>query len=214
MTAAALRGEVASLLREAAVWRVAGLLLERPREGFADDLEALAAECGDPGLAVGVTEARDADEGAYLAVLGPGGPVSPREAAYGGWEDPARILSSLRAYYDAFSFAPRAEDPPDHAAVEWGFVGYMFMKEAFLRDNGETDAAETVAAARRDFLEKHVRRFAAPLERRLAAIDAPGHLRAAARAAAARAGEAGEPLPVILEDEDEPLPGCPGTPEA
>jgi len=57
-----------------------------------------------PGAPRGSAAARGAVEGHYLALLGPGGPASPREAAYVGLGDPGRTLAELRAFYDAFAY--------------------------------------------------------------------------------------------------------------
>ena len=105
------------LLLEAARWRLLGLLFERPRDGWRAEVRGLAAEVDDPRLQTATNEIADFGEGAYLAVLGPGGSVSPREVGYRPMGDPGKILSGLRTVYEAFGYRPRAEDPPDHVAV-------------------------------------------------------------------------------------------------
>lgn len=55
-------------------------------------------------------------------MLGPGGLASPREVAYRGMGDPGQILSDILAFHEAFAFRPEAEEPPDHVAVEAGFL--------------------------------------------------------------------------------------------
>jgi hypothetical protein len=92
-------------------------------------------------------------------------------------EDPSRLLSELSAYYDAFAYRPRAEDPPDHVAVEAGFVGYLHLKEAMARAAGDMEAAGTAALARERFIEERLRPFAQALASRLE--GAGGHLEAA-----------------------------------
>jgi len=155
-------------LRAAADWRLLGLLLERPRAGWIEEVRALAAETRDPGLREAAACAAEASEGDYLALLGPGGLASSREAGYVGLADPAWVLAEVARFYEVFGFAPRAEDPPDHVAVEAGFVAYLYLKEAFALEAGDADAAETTRAARTRFVAEHLARIARPMTDRLA----------------------------------------------
>lgn len=157
---------VADGIARAARWRLLGLLLERPRPGWSAEIERLAAEIDDPPLRAVVAAARDATEGEYHALLGPGAPASPREASALGLGDPGWMFSELARFYEAFGYAPRAEDPPDHVAVEAGFVGYLELKESLAWANGDADAAHTVAAARQAFVAAHL----APLVARLGGV--------------------------------------------
>jgi len=171
-------------LRQAAAWRLNGLLLERPRAGWIEDVEALAREVADAGLGAAAQAARAATEGEYLSLLGPGGAASPREVAYRTMEDPSRLLADLSAWYEAFAYRPRAEDPPDHLAVEAGFVGYLLLKEALALSAGDQEAAETTAEARARFLEERLAPFIEGLAGRLEGTG--GHLELAARALRSR----------------------------
>ena len=156
---------VAAGIARAARWRVLGLLLERPRAGWNAEIERLAAEIGDPPLRAVVVAARDATEGEYHALLGPGAPLSPREASVLGAGDPGWMLAELARFYDAFGYVPRAEDPPDHVAVEAGFVGFLELKESLAWANEDAEAAQTVAAARAAFVAAHLAPLVARLER-------------------------------------------------
>ena len=156
-------------IAEAARWRLLGLLLERPRAGWRDEIDALAREVGAPELRAAAEAARAATEGAYLRLLGPGGAVSPREVAYRGLQDPGWGMSDVMRFYEAFAYRPRAEDPPDHVAVEVGFVGYLHLKEGLARASGDDRAAETTRAAREEFLARHLAPVAGAFARRLAA---------------------------------------------
>lgn len=182
----------AGAIAEAARWRLLGLLLERPRAGWHAEVARLAAEVADPGLVTLAGAAREASEGAYLRLLGPGGAVSPREVAYRGLEDPGWVLADVARFYEAFAYRPRAEDPPDHVAVEAGFVGYLLLKEELARSAGDGEAARTTGAARAAFLGRHLAALAAPLAR---ALDAAGGgvLAAAAAALAASTPPAAAP---------------------
>jgi hypothetical protein len=174
----------ATAIAAAAEWRLLGLLLERPRPGWRDEVAGLAGEVGDLAIRAAAATADAAGEGEYLAMLGPGGAVSPREVSYRGLEDPGRVLAALATVYDAFSFRPRGEDPIDHIAIEAAFVGYLFLKEGFSRAAGNADAAETIAAVRAAFVAEHVCVMAAPLAERLAAVGPSLPARVAALLAA------------------------------
>ena len=161
--------------------RLAGLLFERPRAAWADEVRSLAGAQPDRTLAVASEAGAAATEGDYLRVFGPGGSVSPREVAYQGFADPGRILADLSAFYDAFAFHPRAEDPFDHIAVETGFVGYLAMKEAYALATGDRQRAAMTRKARTLFLKTHLRPFVAGLRLRLSGADAPAHLQRTVR---------------------------------
>lgn len=197
---------VSELLRQATEWRLLALLLSRPGAGWREELCALARESSDP-LLRRAAEAEDAGEGAYHALLGAGGPASPREAAYLGFEDPGRLLADLAARYAAFGFAPRAGEPDDHAAVECDFVSYLFLKEAYALHAGSAGAADLAREARARFLVEHAavagRGFAARLP-----AGAPQYLRAATEALVARLPEVA-PRPAAPPVDDAFACGCP-----
>lgn len=152
-----------TLLAEAAAWRLTGLLLERPRAGWAEEVEALAREVKDaPRLLAASKAAGDATEETYIGLLGPGGFISPREVAYKKKEDPGRLLADISGFYEAFAFQPEAEDPADHISVQAGFVAYLHLKQAYALAQGEEEAASVTADAIRSFLESHLGTFAGP----------------------------------------------------
>ena len=197
---------VAALLRDAAAWRLLGLLLERPREGWRQEVEALAREASDPEAGAAAEAARaEAAEGRYLALFGPGGPVSPREVSYRGMEDPGRILGDILAFYEAFAFQPQTEEAPDHLAVEAGFLGYLCLKLAYARARGQEAEAEVAERAAERFREAHLATFAWPLAERLVLADAR-YLSLTANAVARRSGPRrdgqgkGTIPPQIIED--------------
>ncbi len=160
----AVEPRIHELLRQATEWRFLGLLFERPREGWWQDVEALVREVGDPELKAAAEAAREeADQGLYLALLGPGGAVSPREVAYRGMEDPGHILAEIMAFYEAFAFRPATEEPPDHLAVEAGFLGYLCLKQAYARARRNDEEAGVAAAAAARFRETHLSTLAWPV---------------------------------------------------
>jgi hypothetical protein len=171
-------------MAEAARWRLLGLLLERPRSGWYEEVAALAREVQDTALQSVADAARAEREGEYLRLLGPGAPVSPREVAYRGLADPGWVLADLRRFYDAFAYRPRAEDPIDHVAVETGFVAYLLLKEEAARAAGDDAAAHTTASAREAFVATHLAAMARSLAHALAPYGASGVATAAALLAA------------------------------
>lgn len=200
MNALALETEELELLREATAWRLIGLLLECPGEGWAEQIAALAE----------LTDGADLEEAAHLApgeaspglyhtTFGPGGPASPREVTYRDTVHPGQFLAELRALYEAFAYTPASDEPPDHVSVEAGFAGYLRLKEAYARSCGNEDqAAVTVAAAGR-FVDEHLALIAGPFCRSVE-NGSCRYLALAARALAARVatGDAGrreEPIP-------------------
>jgi nitrate reductase assembly molybdenum cofactor insertion protein NarJ len=167
-TAAITDSRVQQLLGDAAAWRLLGLLFERPREGWWQEVEMLRRDAADPVIRAAADAAHEmAKEGLYLALLGPGGPVSPREVAHRGMEDPGRILADISAFYEAFAFQPETEEAPDHLSVEAGFLGYLCLKEAYARARGNDQEAEVAAQAAQRFRDEHLATFAWPVALRL-----------------------------------------------
>lgn len=188
-------------LREAAEMRLIGLLFERPREGRRAGIRALASEIGDGRLRELAERLLDLDEPTYTSLFGPGGPVSPREAAYLKRADPGQAMADASAFYEAFGYRPRSEDPVDHIAVEAGFVAYLLLKEAYAGACGA--APEVTAAARTRFVESHLSPLGAGIAARLRKVQAPEML-ALASALLERTG--GTPAP-DEEDEEAPVDG-------
>jgi len=172
-------------IAEAAEWRLIGLLLERPRYDWHDEVAALSREVRNVALRDAAAAAGAATEGDYLRLLGPGGAVSPREVTYQPFADPGQVLASLATVYDAFAFRPRVEEPIDHVAVEVAFVGYLLLKEAFALAGGDSEAAALTAAARRGIVEAHLVTFATTFAERLAPLG-PTYLLRCSQLLAAR----------------------------
>ncbi|HXV76123.1 MAG TPA: hypothetical protein VD788_07365 [Candidatus Polarisedimenticolaceae bacterium] len=160
-------------LRDAARWRLAGLLMRLPRADRAREIELLAREADHPSLTAAVAAAVDATEGGYLALLGPGGPLSPREVSHRPLEDPGRLLAEIAAYHRAFGYRASAEDPADHLAAAADFAGYLLMKEAFAERSGLHRAAMTTREARAGFVDRHVRCTVRGMRRALEASGTP-----------------------------------------
>ncbi len=171
----------------AAEWRLLGLLFERPRPGWAEEVESLAKEVGSSELRrVAELAVSAASEGEYHRILGPGGFASPREVSYSR-VDPGLLLAELFRTYTAFAYRPQPEEPIDHIAVEVGFAGYLYLKEAFALFQGDSKLASEVASARGAFLENHLQGFAGGFAQRLDALS-PSYLRECTRILAQRCG--------------------------
>ncbi|MCC6406967.1 MAG: molecular chaperone TorD family protein [Planctomycetes bacterium] len=183
----ALDPRAVELLRDARDWRLIGRLFERPHGEWWADVANLSLGCTDIELARAAKLAGSATEGDYLEWMGPAGIVSPREAGYRKTTDPARLLAEIQAYYAAFAYQPRAEDPPDHVAVESGFLGWLCLKEAYARANENSESASVTRDAGREFTALHLACVAHGVARRLEATEGC-HLVHAARALVVRVG--------------------------
>jgi hypothetical protein len=190
----ALDPRAAELLREAQDWRTLGLLFERPRDPWRQDVARLAEACDDAALREAGALAGRAEEGRYLALFGPGGALSPRETGFRRSTDPARTIAELRAFHAAFAFEARHEDPIDHLSVLCDFVAWLRLKEAYATASGDREATEVTHEAAERFVRTHLAPCAEPLALSLAEFDS-GHLLPAARALLARTG----PRPVDVE---------------
>lgn len=154
-----------NLLRDAAEWRLIGLLLECPGPDWRTQMAGLAKEVADPKLkAVAKAALTEASEALYHSTFGPGGPAAPREVSYRQSLMPGQMLEEIGAFYQAFAYQPTISEPPDHIAVMTGFVAYLRLKEAL----GNAEQAEITSKAARDFIDNHLNVMAEPLAKSLA----------------------------------------------
>jgi len=192
---------VHELLHDAARWRLLGRLFDCPTADWLHDVATLAGEVDDAGLR-GAAEAAlvTATEGQYHSVFGPGGPAPPREVSYHDTLELGSLMSELAGYYDAFGYRPATGEPPDHVAVEAGFLAYLRFKEAYALAIGDAERASTTAQAAERFRTDHLAMSAASL----AAVLADSEIDYLVQASALLALRAGDPprrtrLPVIQE---------------
>ncbi|MGC8762707.1 MAG: molecular chaperone TorD family protein [Acidobacteriota bacterium] len=187
-----------ALLQEATAWRLLGLLFEEPGEGWAREAASLAATLpGEEVLCRAAARARE--EGSpvlYQSLLGPGGPVTPRETSHRPELLPGPLLAEISAYYDQFAYHPALREPPDHVAMECGFLGYLRLKEAFARESGFEKQVRTVADAFGHFREDHLREMAEPFAASLEPLGVE-YLRLASRELLRRTGSK-PPRPTTL----------------
>jgi nitrate reductase assembly molybdenum cofactor insertion protein NarJ len=182
--------EQVALLREAAEWAMIGLLFECPIGDWRQRVSALAADVADPSLREAAEWAqRESDQGIYHTTFGPGGPAAIREVSYRDTVHPGPVLAELRGVYEAFAYAPVLQEPPDHVAVQAGFIGYLRLKEAYAGHCGLARQAAACAAVADRIMADHLALMAQPLA---ASLKMSG-IRYAAAAAAALLQRVGSP---------------------
>ena len=167
-TATATATTQTQLLREAAEWRLLSLLFECPSPNWKEQVEALAAEVFDVELKSAAKVAqREAGEGLYHSIFGPGGPAPGREISYRNWTQPGYLLSELTSYYDAFAYQPAFLEAPDHISVETGFIAYLKLKEAYAEAITDEERSAVTRDAAKQFINEHLSEMAEPLARSL-----------------------------------------------
>lgn len=156
------------LAHEIAEWRLIALLFECPSDSWQTQVSALAKEVDDPELKAAAESAqREADEGLFHYVFGPGGPAPAREATYHQTVELGYLMSDLQSFYNAFAFRPRTDEPPDHVGVETAFVAYLKLKELYALRCDEPEHATVAADAAKQFIAAHLSNIAEPLSGRL-----------------------------------------------
>ncbi len=193
-----LAGSIEAALREAAEWRLLGLLFECPSAEWRASIAGLAADVRDEDLRLAARLAiAEATEGLYHSTFGPGGPAPPREATHRDMVQLGYLIAELEAYYAAFAYPRNHPEAPDHVSVEAGFAAYLKFKEAYAESCEDREAAEAAREACREFVAEHLASLAEPMTAALAGSGIP-YLEAAARVLARRAGPA-KPRFVVLE---------------
>lgn len=199
------------LARDAAEWRLISLLFECPSDAWRARVSAMAQEVGHPELKAAAESAlREADEGLFHYVFGPGGPAPAREATYHQTVELGYLMSDLQSFYNAFDFRPQTEEAPDHVSVEASFIAYLKLKELYALCCGDQICATTAAEAAKRFIADHLSNLAEPLDAHLqdSGID---YLSKAALALARRIGPRPgglASLPIVRCDEAEEEFGC------
>ncbi|MBL8187815.1 MAG: molecular chaperone TorD family protein [Acidobacteria bacterium] len=198
------------LLREAAEWRLLGLLFECPSPSWREQIETLAVEVADADLKAAVEAARrEASEGLYHSIFGPGGPAPGREISYRDWAQPGYLLSELTSYYEAFAYYPDQAaivEAPDHVSVETGFIAYLKLKEAYAEAIADDEHAAVTRDAAQQFIHEHLSAMTEPLAHSLKHSGVE-YLALAGKALLARVGpkrdqSAKNNLPILAVDEE------------
>lgn len=176
---------IAGDLRRAASYRYLSLLFAPPTQEIGDELVALSSSV-DPSLredaeALGKSTGRSL-QGLYHKVLGAAGQVPDVECGYddntAGGRGP--LLADVAGFYRAFAFEAPAGITTDHAAAELGFMGWLAMKEAFARHEGEEEHRAITEEARHRFVKDHLGRWALAFLERLAQVAEGTHYEAVA----------------------------------
>ncbi|HCA56755.1 MAG TPA: hypothetical protein DEP46_02095, partial [Blastocatellia bacterium] len=158
------------LLTEAAEWRLISLLFDCPSNAWLKQVADLANPVRDKKLKRAAKAAqKEASEGLFHSIFGPGGPAPGREVSYRGWVQPGYMLAELNSFYAAFSYKPTTNEVPDHVAVETGFVAYLRLKELYALENGDSESADVTSRASITFVDDHISKYAQRLSKLLAA---------------------------------------------
>lgn len=153
--------ENTKLLKDATEWRLISLLFDCPDKEKLEQIDSLGRSISDKNLKRAAKAAqKEASEGLFHSIFGPGGPAPGREISYRGWVQPGYMLSELSSFYDAFSYKPKTDEVPDHVAVETGFIAYLRLKEAFARECSNTANAVITANASKTFIDEHLSKYA------------------------------------------------------
>jgi TorA maturation chaperone TorD len=193
------------LLSQASQWRLLSLLLSRPTAERKHAARQLSSELAVPRISEAARAWCDnAEEGAYLHLLGPGGLVPAREVAYRPFADPGWSLADISRYHQAFGFHPAAEEPIDHIAVLADFVAYLLLKEAYACESADSESAAITRAAMGRFIDEHLVPVAARIADRIEACGA-GSWSAAARLLAQMI-PAPPPAPQLADPDEEVSP--------
>jgi len=201
------------ILVEAAEWRLISLLFDCPIGDWFKQVEMLGEQVLDKRLkrAARVVQ-KEASEGLFHSIFGPGGPAPGREISYRGWVQPGYMLSELSSFYDAFSYKPVTDEALDHVAVETGFIAYLRLKEIFALECSDTESADVTATASKTFIDEHLSKYAEQMSKILANSGIE-YLSLASEALFKRVGKDKDKkkqrfLPVLEETEEEPSFEC------
>jgi TorA maturation chaperone TorD len=200
---------ITDVLRDAASWTLLGQLFECPHERWRIQISHLAEELADDAFTKAVEAVgSDATEGQYHSVFGPGGPASPREATYHDTLELGSLMSELSAFYQGFAYSSGLDEPPDHIAVELGFVGYLRLKQAYAMAAGDDEHATVASLAAERFIADHLAISAVPLARTLRTSHLDYLVRAAeilARRVGVRPAAVRLPMLQQLSDDDQDM---------
>jgi len=182
---------ICSILHESSEWRLIALLLECHSEEWRVQLKSLSEQIDHPRLKqVAASALQEATRSFYHTTFGPGGPAAAREVSYLQSIQSGLLLHELQEFYKAFAYEYNLEEPPDHIAVEFGFMSYLKLKQAFALSNGWREQAEVSAQAGQQFLQRHLRPLGSALAANLEHSEVE-YLRGTAQCISDRLAQAG-----------------------
>jgi hypothetical protein len=199
-------------LTRAARYRALSLLFAPPDTRAAEELVALARDLDDPALRSLAADAGPDASGVYHSALGPTGAVRDSESDYE--VNPLGGKGPLLADVAGFYLALRYEDEtllgmsPDHISMELGFMGWLALRAAYARREGEVEGEEVCVRASESFARDHVGRWSPTFFARLrAAGEGSWYDRAATYAQSAlEALEPGRVSPPVVDRRRVALP--------
>jgi len=148
------------LLREAARYRFFSLCFQPPRPGLKEEIENIYAEIGKSEIfnAFSINEVNPDNE--HHPVLGAGGACSSCESEYVGDRLGGKglLMADIAGFYKAFSFIPEIEfrAPVDNISMEFSFLSYITLKEAFALYRGQDKEIQICADAKEKFQKEHL----------------------------------------------------------
>ncbi len=166
--------DLRSTLVRATGYRLLAHLLTPPEEGWVQVSRALAEEADLPPDALTTTT----DEDVLLEhqhVFAPTGPLSSCASDHvaEGFAGKGSILGDVAGFYAAFGYEPELREPPDHFALQFGFLALLAMKQAAMAHAGNEEEADVAYRAEMDLLATHVLPHLEPFRTRLEAVTSP-----------------------------------------
>lgn len=173
-------GNAREAFHRSRLYSLVSLALDRPDEQhrqvlddgpFFEHLTESAAVCGDPDVRQTVSDTADrfvsvSDhryEWASLFGVEEGVTVSPYELTYlpGPLMTTVRKLADIKGFYQAYDLqiADSERDRGDNIVFQTEFLGHLCLREAVLRDRGDTEGVRIVVETRKSFVEDHLGRW-------------------------------------------------------
>ena len=137
------------LVEQAGDWSLMRLLLERPSDGWRQQLLAESKETVDPELTSAVQMAQaEANDYFHQVLFGADGLLTSRESEYRFERDRGAVLSDLEGMRERFGYSWNGSEAADHILALIGLMAHIFSLQAIaVRDNqiGEAIYLEGIA---------------------------------------------------------------------
>lgn len=133
---------IEELQEKAGDWSLIALLLERPRQGWAQRLRTAAKETVDPELQLAVELAQgEGNEYFHECLFGSDGLLASRESSYRSDDDRAPLLADLRSLAEAQGYSRLADEPADHIVAVVGLMAHVLSRRADAMANDRVGEA-------------------------------------------------------------------------
>ncbi len=124
------------LIRDAAQWHLAALLLLPPSAARKHGIQGLLREVQDFTLRkIAENWCSDPTTEEYFRIVYPGGQVSLRAVSYLPLVSPGEMLATLEELYDRMGYRNGTEEPPDHLAVLADCYAFLSLRAAYMVAN-------------------------------------------------------------------------------